>query len=308
MKPILQVRNLTKTYGTREAVLGVNLTIERGDFFGLLGPNGAGKSTLARILSGLDTQTSGEIFLDGESFDPNKTEHKKKIGLAPQDLALYEDLSARENLTFFGQLYGLTGSTLKNRVQEMLDLAQLTQRSREKVSNFSGGMKRRLNLAVAVIHQPELIFLDEPTTGVDPQSRNHIFEQVRALSASGVTIVYTSHYMEEIETLCKTVAILDKGQIITQDTLKGLLARHKSRVVLTLKNPTEGPKLDQIVSQSGLVHVGKQLVFEGHDAHSLLQKVLRTLQESSVDVEHIEITNPTLEKIFLELTQTKLRD
>ncbi|MCX7663956.1 MAG: ABC transporter ATP-binding protein [Gemmataceae bacterium] len=308
MNPILQVRNLTKTYGTREAVRGVTFSIERGDFFGLLGPNGAGKSTLARILSGIDEPTQGEIFLQGEPFDPRSPEHKKKIGLAPQDLALYEDLSAAENLSFFGQLYGLKGSHLKHRIQAMLDLAELNGRAKDKVAHFSGGMKRRLNLAVAVIHEPELLFLDEPTTGVDPQSRNHIFEQVNALRDSGMTIVYTSHYMEEIETLCQTVAIIDRGEIIARDSLQGLLALHKTRVTVTLKQNVSPSLLQQIAQTTGAIHEGATLIFEGNSPSELVQKIWHILQQHSLEPESLQIDSPTLEKVFLELTQKKLRD
>ena len=193
--------------------------------FGLLGPNGAGKTTLLSILACLIDPSAGSVRLFGKPLDRHDFETRRRIGIATQDTSLYPELTARENLTFFGQLYGLRGPDLAKRVDEVFDVHGLTDRADDRVSTFSGGMRRRLNLGAAVVHRPRALYLDEPTTGVDPQSRHHIFEEVRSLNAAGVTVIYTSHYMEEVEALCPRIAILDHGSVIACDTRTNLLRR-----------------------------------------------------------------------------------
>src|SRR5262245_32540545 len=224
----LDVENVRKSYGRIPALAGVSVRVEPGELFGLLGPNGAGKTTLMSIVAGLLDPDAGTVRLDGGPAD------KARIGLGTQDLAVYPELTARENLAFFGKLYGLNGTGLATRVSETLSAVGLLDRADDRVDTFSGGMKRRLNLAAAVVHKPDLLLLDEPTTGVDPQSRHHIFEQVRALNAVGVTVVYTSHYMEEVQLLCPRIAILDAGKVVACDTLKNLLAVMPATAKLTL--------------------------------------------------------------------------
>src|SRR5437660_1081505 len=221
--PILEVIDIRKRYGKNVAVDGVSLSVSAGEMFGLLGPNGAGKTTLISILSGLMDADAGEVRLFGQRFTRSDRELRRLIGIGTQDLSIYPELSARENLRFFGKLYGMDRMVLQARVDELLTAVGLSDRANDRAGTFSGGMKRRLNLAAAVVHRPKLLFLDEPTTGVDPQSRNHIFEQVKALNAVGVTVLYTSHYMEEVEKLCKRIAVLDNGKVLACDTLPNLL-------------------------------------------------------------------------------------
>ncbi len=223
MAELLKVEQLRYTYGSRVAVDGVSLGIERGELFGLLGANGAGKTTTISCISGLLTDWQGSLTLDGKPFQPSKsTLDRSALGIVPQELALYEGLTATENLQLFGKLSGLKGATLRERVDEMLHLAGLTERSGDRVEAFSGGMKRRLNLAIGVIHNPQLLLLDEPTVGVDPQSRNHLFESLIELKRKGMTMLYTTHYMEEAQRLCDRIAIMNEGKIIAIGTASEL--------------------------------------------------------------------------------------
>ena len=219
----ITVRNLQKTYGSHPAVNGITFSIARGEIFGLLGPNGAGKTTTISMLSGLLEPSGGSVMVDGMDLAQNLARMKAKIGLVPQDLALYPTLSARDNLTFFAQIYGLRGKHLRQRVDAVLEMVQLADRADDPVDTYSGGMKRRINLAAGLLHQPDILFLDEPTVGVDPQSRNAIFESIQALNRGGLTILYTTHYMEEAQRLCHRVAIIDRGQIVALDTPANLI-------------------------------------------------------------------------------------
>ncbi len=221
----IEVQNLRKSYGALVAVDGISFRVERGECFGLLGPNGAGKSTTIHCVVGALRPDSGEIHVDGDA-DPTRPAVRLKIGVAPQAIALYDDLSAQENLEFFGKLYGLGGDVLKERVEMALEFSGLTSRRKDRVSAYSGGMQRRLNLVCGILHDPPVIFLDEPTAGVDPQSRNHLFENIEALKRLGRTIVYTTHYMEEAQRLCDRVAIVDQGKILALDTVEALLRQH----------------------------------------------------------------------------------
>jgi ABC-2 type transport system ATP-binding protein len=216
---LLKVRDVKKRYGQTPALDGVSFEVERGELFGLLGPNGAGKTTLLSIISGLLEPTAGSVEISGHTTSVREKKLRHLIGIVPQELAIYNELNARENLTFFGSLYGLSGEKLAQRVEQVLAAIGLEERADDRVATFSGGMKRRLNLGAALIHEPQLLLLDEPTTGVDPQSRNHIFEEVRRLAASGVTVVYTSHYIEEVESLCSRIGIIDHGKLVACDQL-----------------------------------------------------------------------------------------
>ncbi len=225
MPAILEVENLAKKYGTFEAVKGISFSVEEGEVFGLLGPNGAGKTQTISMLTGVVKPTSGTARIGGHDIRTDMEEVKKINGLVPQDLALYPTLSARANLNFFGSIFGLRGKELKQRVEDVLEVVALTERANQAVDKYSGGMKRRVNIAAGLVHQPRLFFMDEPTVGVDPQSRNHIFESVLKLNRErGMSIIYTSHYMEEVELLCKRVAIIDQGRIIAMDTVENLVA------------------------------------------------------------------------------------
>src|SRR5262245_50274990 len=233
---VLEVADVRKRYGDIVALDGVSLVVNAGEVFGLLGPNGAGKTTLLSTVVGLTRADGGTVRLFGQPFTRDDRAMRHLVGLGTQDLSIYPDLTARENLRFFGKLYGMRGKQLESRVDEMLAAVELTDRADDRAGTFSGGMKRRLNLAAAVVHRPRLLLLDEPTTGVDPQSRNHIFDQVRALSAAGMTIIYTSHYMEEVQTLCRRIAILDHGKVRACDTLPHLLKQLDATIRVTLAN------------------------------------------------------------------------
>jgi ABC-2 type transport system ATP-binding protein len=233
MATLLETRGLGKDYGDVCALAGLDLEVAEGEIFGLLGPNGAGKTTAISMMCGVVTPTRGSARVGGLDVTRDAFAARRLIGLVPQDLALYEELSAAQNLRFFGALYGLGGAELAARVDQALELAGLRERAREPVARYSGGMKRRLNLAAGLLHRPKLVILDEPTVGVDPQSRNHIFASIRALAAEhGMTVLYTSHYMEEVETLCRRVAILDHGKLIACSTVDDLVARHGGEEVV----------------------------------------------------------------------------
>jgi ABC-2 type transport system ATP-binding protein len=222
---MLEVRNLAKSFGDRVAVAGVSFVAETGRTLGLLGPNGAGKSTIVNIIAGVLRADAGETRVHGQSIDSDTSPSKRLIGFVPQDLAIYDELSALDNLRLFGSLYGITGSALRERVGSVLDVVRLADRAGDRVESFSGGMKRRLNIAAAMLHEPRVLLLDEPTVGVDPQSRNAIFDTLAALKARGLTLIYTTHYMEEAERLCDRIVIIDHGHVLADDTLVGLCAR-----------------------------------------------------------------------------------
>ena len=223
---MLQARGLRKSFGELRAVVGVSLTLEPGRILGLLGPNGAGKTTTVSMLTGLVTPDAGEVFVDGHRLAGDADSMKRRIGLVPQDLALYDELTARDNLRFFGALYGLAGASLERAIASALELVGLADRARHRVREYSGGMKRRLNLAAGLLHDPDVLLLDEPTVGVDPQSRNAIFDNLEHLKQRGKALLYTTHYMEEAERLADRIVIIDQGRVIADDTLDGLARAH----------------------------------------------------------------------------------
>jgi ABC-2 type transport system ATP-binding protein len=309
-EPVLEVVDVRKRYGENVALAGVTLAVEPGELFGLLGPNGAGKTTLISILSGLTNADGGEVKLFGEMFDRSRRDLRRLVGIGTQDLSIYPDLSARENLRFFGKLYGLSGSVLESRVDEILAAVGLTDRANDRAGTFSGGMKRRLNLAAAVVHGPKLLFLDEPTTGVDPQSRNHIFRHVKALNAAGMTVVYTSHYMEEVQALCRRIAILDGGTLRACDTLPNLLNLLDRRVRLRLATPVAGfenaladlPGAKKVTATESGYDVTTDAIPE------LLPQVMKLAADRGATITAIEPREPTLERVFLHVTGRELRD
>lgn len=308
--PALEVNGLVKRYGPTQALDGVSFRVDEGEVFGLLGPNGAGKTTLLSIVSGLLECDAGSVHMLGEPVRASELAWRRKLGLVPQELALYGELTARENLRFFGELFGMGGAELKQRIDEVLAAVALSDRADRLVDTFSGGMKRRLNLGVALMHRPKVLLLDEPTTGVDPQSRNHIFEEVRRINADGVTVVYTSHYMEEVQTLCRRIGIIDQGKLIACDTLPGLL-RQLSGLIRVRVLPTTDTLLQRIRALPGVrlsEADGTFLHLECAEVKDTLLRLLALLNELQLSLESIETEEPNLERVFLHLTGRGLRD
>lgn len=306
----LEVNAVRKSYGAFTALRGVSLHVQRGELFGLLGPNGAGKTTLLSILSGLSATDSGAVRLAGERLTPKAVNLRQRIGLATQDLSIYPELTARENLLFFGRLYSIPEDRLRHRTDALLAAVGLTDRANHAAGTFSGGMKRRLNLAVSVIHEPEILFLDEPTTGVDPQSRNHIFEQVRQLNRDGLTVIYTSHYMEEVQSLCPRIAILDQGEIRACDTLANLLQRLEAIARIELPHSPEAllPDLGRLPGVSACRVNGLTLELHAKELAPVLPAALKLLSDNGLTPTRLDWDQPNLERVFLHLTGHALRD
>jgi len=281
---MLTLTAVRKTFGNIVAVDGLSLSVKRGELFGLLGPNGAGKSTTVSLSVGLLAPDAGRVVIEGLG-NPAEAAVRARIGVAPQTLSLYDLLTAEENLRFFGEVYGITGALLARRVAWCLDFVELTDRKGDRVGTYSGGMKRRLNLAAALVHDPDLLLLDEPTVGVDPQSRNKIFENIEALHGEGKTVIYTTHYMEEAERLCDRIAIVDAGKLLALGTLKELVAAYGGPPTL-------------MVQTSG----GERRV-QTPDPLAELNRVA-----AETPIEAFQMERPTLEQVFLRLTGRSLRD
>lgn len=304
--------DVVKRYDQKLTVDHVNFSIQEGEIFGLLGPNGAGKSTTISMICGLLKVDGGDIVIDGLSVKDKPLEVKKKIGLVPQDLALYENMTAAENVSFFGKLYGLRGKLLKERIEEALAFTGLSDRAKEKPSTFSGGMKRRLNIACAIMHHPKLIIMDEPTVGIDPQSRNHILESVKALNKLGSAVIYTSHYMEEVAAICDRVAIMDKGHIIACGTEHELRERvsHEERIVVKAAKITPAlidelkhhPRISRVELNEDTVELYLP------SSQSELQDILFIFAKHEGVIASLKIEEPDLETLFLSLTGRTLRD
>ncbi|KYN75723.1 antibiotic ABC transporter ATP-binding protein [Clostridium sporogenes] len=308
---IIEIKNLEKKFGHNTAVNNINLTVKEGQVFGFLGPNGAGKSTTINMICGLLTPTKGEIFILGKKMDNKAKDLKNNIGIVPQDIAIYEDLTAYENVAFFGGLYGIRGQELKERVKETLEFVGLLDRAKDFPYKFSGGMKRRLNIACALVHQPKLIIMDEPTVGIDPQSRNHILESIKNLNAKGCTIIYTSHYIEEVEQLCTDIAIIDKGTIIAHGKKDALVEKYSELniVVINTENSSE-VSTEALQSIDGVVEVNiKDNIIEITNNNSNnLDDIIMYFLKNKIKIKNIENKHSDLETIFLKLTGKKLRD
>jgi ABC-2 type transport system ATP-binding protein len=313
MPPVLlRVSNLTKSYGDRRAVDGVSFQVLAGQTVGLLGPNGAGKSTTVGMLCGLLRPDAGEVRLGGELVGPGAAAAKRRIGVVPQDLALYDDLAARENLRLFGALYGLEGAALQQRCEAALALVNLLDRARDKPATFSGGMKRRLNIAAALMHDPELLILDEPTVGVDPQSRNAIFETLERLKAQGRSLIYTSHYMEEVERLADHIVIIDHGKVLADESPAALYRRLPAQAALRveLDAPAGAGLLEALRGQAGVASVeGDAALLDIRLANAAdALPVMGWLERSGCRPLHFATAKTSLEDIFLNLTGRTLRD
>lgn len=309
---IIELKKVVKRFGGRVAVDGVDLSVQDGEIFGLLGPNGAGKTTIISLLATLLVPDNGEITICGYHLGQEAKRVRPLIGFVPQEMALYPTLSARDNLTFFGRVYGLYGTNLKERVTTVLELVGLSDRASDPVQTFSGGMKRRLNIAAGLVHQPRILFLDEPTVGVDPQSRNFIFEHVQRLNDERITIVYTTHYMEEVERLCDRVAIMDQGRILALDTVIGLVNRLGAGVIyLGLPRPSLEPLLPDIRAISQVLTATEEkgrLKIETSNARLALLELIGLCNARNVSILSLEMLEPTLESVFLHLTGKRLRD
>jgi ABC-2 type transport system ATP-binding protein len=309
---LLSVQQVSKSYGARKAVDSVSFQVQPGQTLGLIGPNGAGKSTTVAMICGVLRADSGSILIDGETMGQGATAAKHKIGYVPQDLALYEDLPALENLRLFGALYGLKGALLKERCSAALDLVQLADRAKDHPSTFSGGMKRRLNIAAALLHDPQLLILDEPTVGVDPQSRNAIFDTLEALQAQGRSLIYTSHYMEEVERLADHLVIIDHGKVLADETPAALYQRLPAQAALyaELAEEPSAALLAGVQAQSGVQDVAREgaalTIRLSAAAHAAA--VLAWLNGQGVPLLHFATAKTSLEDIFLNLTGRSLRD
>jgi ABC-2 type transport system ATP-binding protein len=311
-RPVLEARGLRKSFDDLVAVNGVSFHIDPGETYGLLGPNGAGKTTTISMVTGLLARDAGEVRVDGREITTTATEPKRAIGYVPQDIAIYPDLSARENLTFFGHLYGMGGKELGARVDEVLEVIGLRERADDKSDEFSGGMKRRLNIGIGLLHGPKLLMLDEPTVGVDPQSRNSILESVERLSEEGMAVLYTTHYMEEAERLCDRVGIIDEGEIKAEGTRPELvsLVGQQDKVTLHASGHLD-PAAATLRRVSGVHEVslrddGLELLVDGADR--ALAPILQAAAAADLSVTSVEVDEPNLEAVFLHLTGKALRD
>jgi ABC-2 type transport system ATP-binding protein len=305
----LRVESLSKRYGATQAVVGLSFDIAQGEVFGLLGPNGAGKTTTIAMLATQRRPSGGDAMLFGHSVCRQPAAVRQMIGLAPQETALYPRLTAAENLRFFGRLYGVKGAQLTSRVEQLLGFVGLEGHRDSHVATFSGGMQRRLNLAAALVHEPRLILLDEPTAGVDPQSRSHILELVGRLRAAGAAILYTTHYMEEAQGLCDRLGIMDQGKMVAMGTLDELLADSNCGEIIELSG-VAGLNLDSLRSRPGLIRLesGDGVVrLHVKNAAAFLEP-LQQIAGRSRHIVHLKISPPSLERLFLELTRRELRD
>jgi ABC-2 type transport system ATP-binding protein len=313
---LLEVADLRKSYNGHLAVDRLSFHVEESEIFGLLGPNGAGKTTTMMMLAGLRHADAGTIRIGGHTMQNGAREIKSILGIVPQDLAIYPDLTARENLNFFGRLYGIRGATLKLRVDEVLDQIGLTASANTFARNFSGGMKRRLNFGSALLHQPKFVILDEPTVGVDPQSRSHLLDCIRHVSAAGAGVIYASHYMEEVEAICHRVAIIDKGKLLKIGTLDELLSQARADLHLRVRGTKAklGPRLVGLADVEDLSEEEAELLLTRNRRESAfavndrLTLVLEILKQAGAELLRIETQEHNLERLFLDLTGRRLRD
>ncbi|MGE5591100.1 MAG: ATP-binding cassette domain-containing protein [Bacillota bacterium] len=310
---MLQVKNISKQFGDKEAVRGVSFELGRGESFGLLGPNGAGKSTVISIICGLIRPNQGEVVVGGHNIAGDPVRAKRVMGVVPQEVALYPTLSARENLAFWGSLYDLSGRELQSRIDEVLEIVSLSDRQKDRIHTYSGGMKRRINIAAALLHRPQLLIMDEPTVGVDPQSRNNILETVRRLNQEkSMTVLYTSHYMEEVEYLCQRVAIIDHGQVIAHGSLDEV--RHLVGTSTTIRLKVARPDEALAAAAAAVTGVLQVRAEEGalmalvHDTAAVLPALMTAVAGQGSKVTGIEVQEPNLEAVFLHLTGRALRD
>jgi len=314
MPAILDVHDLVKDYGDFRAVKGISFDIQEGEIFSLLGPNGAGKTTTIAMLSTLYTPTSGDATIGGHSVTRDPMAVKQIIGIVPQELALYEELSARENLIFWGRMYGLSGKALQGRVDEVLEHIGLVEKAKDRVKTYSGGMKRRVNIGVGLLHKPRLLFMDEPTVGIDPQSRRAILETVKELNRQGMTVLYTTHYMEEAQELSDRVGIIDHGELIALGTQKELTQKvGQTETLILYLGENDDPQVlvralegvQDVIESAATDH---EVSIVAQQAEEVLAAVVSKANESRIKIRSIDIREPNLEAVFLHLTGRALRD
>jgi len=308
---MIEVKGLSKRFGDIRAVRDVSFSVEKGEIFGFLGPNGAGKTTSIQMMCGLLTPESGTIMIDGKELNPDSTEVRRKIGFVPQETALYPDLSATENLRFWGGLYGLKGDALNSRVEDVLRLVELTNRADDKIATYSGGMQKRVNLAAGVLHNPSLVFMDEPTAGVDPQGRFAILNIVRELAASGKAIIYTTHYMDEAQKLCDRIAIMDLGEILGMGSFEELRDQVGKGFQIFAKGDFDGPKLAHQLRkeyEGEVLHSGRGLLAVVVADATELGRFVAAMKAQGVNADDLKIKETDLETVFLKLTGRELRD
>ncbi len=309
---LLEVNGLKKAFGSRKAVNGASFTVRRGEVFGLLGPNGAGKSTTISLICGVLKANAGSVVVDGFSVGTDGANAKKRIGIVPQEPALYPTLSARANLRFWGTINDVPADELEEAVNYVLQVVGLVDRADEKIAKFSGGMKRRLNIAAGLIHSPKLLIMDEPTVGIDPQSRNHILETVKNLKDKDITVIYTSHYVEEVEYLCDRVAVMDNGEIIAEGTLPELLEQGSQFQELTISVDTIPDEIENAIQAlphaEEVIVQNEQLKLVTSNAEKLLPSAFAAIIGLGGTVSEIKIHKPNLESLFLKLTGKALRD
>lgn len=314
MESILEVKDLKKNYGDFAAVKGITFDIKEGEIFSLLGPNGAGKTTTISMLSTLYTPTAGDASIGGHSITKEPMAVKQVIGVVPQELALYEDLTARENLIFWGQMYDLSGKSLNSRVDEVLEQIGLVDKAKNQVKTYSGGMKRRVNIGVGLLHKPRLLFMDEPTVGIDPQSRRAILDTVKDLNKQGMTVLYTTHYMEEAEELSNRVGIIDHGELIalgTQDELTKKVGQTDTLILHIGENEDTRALAESLKSLEGVLEaiaVHHEVSIVTPQAEDVLATVVGAANERGIKIHSIDIREPNLEAVFLNLTGRALRD
>lgn len=310
---ILQVSKLRKNFGDINAVDDISFEIPKGQIVGLLGPNGAGKSTTISMISTLYKPTAGTLLFEGKDIVKEPKWIQPHLGYVPQEIALYQTLSGYENLKYFGGLYGLVGAELKNRIDEVSEIIGISDRLKDRIEHYSGGMKRRINIGVALLHKPKLIIMDEPTVGIDPQSRNHILDTVKLLNRQGMTVIYTSHYMEEVEAICQNVHIMDHGKIIASGTQEALIEQSQSQTAINLKFDVDAqPYLDQLKQIKHVMAISKNedggvnLLAGGNgDAQ---KDIIRSVIGMDIGLVSFDVIKPNLEQVFLKLTGRGLRD
>ena len=308
---MIAVENLSKKFGELQAVDRISFTVSQGELFGFLGPNGAGKTTTICMVSGLLRPDGGTVLIENYNLWESPRAAKRLLGLVPQDLALYQEFSARENLRFWGGLYGVSRSQLKQNTEELLERVGLADRAREPVSRYSGGMKRRLNLAIGLVHKPKVLLLDEPTAGIDPQARNNILELIRDIAGQGTTIILTTHYLEEAERLCDRIAIIDHGRILQTGSVSELAKVVGDRDVITLHGKFTAERLRQCLETEPVSFLA---VSDQSASLNLVQRdygmasLVNRLTEAGIELADISIQKPILENVFLKLTGRELRD